>query len=121
MSDAFRRSVVDRYGGTGMFTEIGHPDLLTVAHVLARSEYPEHAEETGNAFLANWTHHMAFDAEMFTLDGDHRLHVAPEFDPAGPWLRETIVERSNERLDWPAGAALDETYLLCRNRSLDWW
>ena len=121
VSDAFRQSVVDSYGETGVFTQIDHRALLTVAHVLARSEYPEHAEDPANAFLANWTHHMAFDAKTFTLDGDYRLHVAPEFDPRDPWLRETIVDRSGERLAWPDEATLGESYLRRRNDDIDWW
>jgi putative restriction endonuclease len=121
VSEAFKQSVRDSYGGTGVFTEIGHPTLLTVAHVLARSEYPEHAEDPANALLANWTHHMAFDAETFTLDGDYRLHVAPEFDPRDPWLRETLADRDGERLAWPDEATLGESYLRRRNDDIDWW
>lgn len=121
VSDAFRQSVIDRYGGTGVFTDIDHPALLTVAHVLARSEYPEHAEDLENAFLANWTHHMAFDAETFTLDGDGRFHVAPDFQPRDPWLRETIVDRAGEQLAWPTDATLGNSYLHRRNDDIDWW
>ena len=119
VSEAFKQPVRDSYGRTGVFTEIDHPALLTVAHVLARSEYPEHAEDPENAFLANWTHHMAFDAETFTLDGDYRLHIAPEFDPRDPWLREALVDRDGERLAWPDEATLGEAYLRRRNDDID--
>ena len=121
VSEAFKESVRDSYGRTGVFTEIDHPALLTVAHVLARSEYREHAEDPTNAFLANWTHHMAFDAETFTLDGDYRLHVAPDFDPRDPWLRETISDQDGEQLAWPDEATLGESYLRRRNDDIDWW
>ena len=61
-------------------------------------------EDSAGAFLANWTHHVAVDVETVTLDGDYRLHVTPEFDPRDPrdprdpWLRETVVDRSGDRL-----------------------
>lgn len=121
ISDAFRTTVIERYGETGVFTDIDHQALLTVAHVLARSEYPEHAEDPENVFVANWTHHAAFDAEAFTLDGDYRLHVAPDFAPRDPWLRATITDRDGDRIDWSTGAELHDSYLQRRNEALDWW
>lgn len=41
--------------------------------------------------------------------------------PRDPWLRETIVDRSGERLAWPDEATLGESYLRRRNDDIDWW
>jgi len=120
VSHEFRETVFDRYGRTCALTGIESEAVLDLAHVLPRSEYPDLAEEPGNALVMNALHHRAFDAELFTLDTDRRIRVRPDFEPGHPFLRETLIRRAGERLSLPEGARLDPGYLEELNDGRSW-
>lgn len=120
VSPQFRSEVLDRYENQCVITGIRQSSLLDLAHVLPRSEYPEYAEDPRNALLLDALHHRAFDADLFTVDADHRIRASPSFDPGHPFLRESIVERQGERVSLPPNARLGEEYLEARNADLGW-
>ncbi|MFW5934816.1 MAG: HNH endonuclease [Halolamina sp.] len=121
VSESFKQSVYDRFDGRCAVTGIDHRSLLTVSHVLPRSERPDIAEDPGNALLLNWTHHFAFDAALWTFDEAGRLWVNPEYDPDDCWMRESLRARHGECLDRLRAAGVADEYLAGRNESLDWW
>ena len=121
MPAAFRNAVLDRYGHACPVSGVDHDRLLDVAHVLSWSEYPDHRTDPGNVLALSRTHHAAFDAGLFTLDGDFRLHVNPDFETEADVLRRTLVERDGERVRLPQNAPLAPDYLDRHNHRLDWW
>lgn len=121
VSEQFRTSIFEQYDGRCLLTKIDHPSLVTLAHVLPRSEYVEYAEDPRNVFVLNWTHHMAFDAGLFTFDSEYRLRVKPDFKPTDHCLRRTLLERDGDQIRFPADATLAVEYLDERNQQLDWW
>lgn len=121
VSQEFRDLVFDQYNGQCLMTEIDHPTLLTLAHVLPRSDYVEYAEDPTNAFVLNWTHHMAFDAGLFTFDADLRLRVNPDFTPRDPWLRQTLLDCDGDEIQLPPNAEIASSHIKERNQLLDWW
>lgn len=120
VSPQFRSEVLDRYQNRCTITGIQQSSLLDLAHVLPRSEYPEYAEDPENVLVTNPLHHRAFDADLFTFDSDHRIRASPSFDPGHPFLRESIVERQDERISLPPNARIGEEYLETRNSNLSW-
>lgn len=117
---AFRDAVLDRYDARCPVSSVDHPRLLDVAHVLSWSDHESLRTDPGNVVALDKTHHAAFDAGLYTLDGDFRLHVSPAFETESRLLRRTLVEQDGTRVDVPAGA-LDPANLRQRNQSLDWW
>lgn len=121
VSDAFKERVYNRFESRCVVTEISHRSLLTVSHVLDRADYPDIAEDPTNALLLNWTHHFAFDAELWTLDEAGRLWVNPEYQPDDDWMHESLRARHGERLPRLREAGVADEYLATRNEALDWW
>ncbi|MDH5020550.1 HNH endonuclease [Halobacterium rubrum] len=117
---AFRDAVLARYDTECPVSGVDHPRLLDVAHVLSWSDHESLRTAPGNVVALDRTHHAAFDAGLYTLDADFRLHVSPDFETDSDLLRRTLVERAGERVAVPNGA-LDPAYLDERNQSLDWW
>lgn len=120
VSDAFRDETLARYGHACSMTGIRAEPLLELAHVLPRSQHPELAEHPENVLILNTLHHRAFDANLFTVDTDHRIRASPSFEPGHPFLRETIVERQGERVSLPATATIRPTFLEELNAGLSW-
>lgn len=120
VSDAFREETFDRYGHACTMTGIQEDDLLDLAHILPRSHHPDLAEHPENVLVLNSLHHRAFDAALFTIDSDHRIRASPSFDPAHPFLRETILERDGDQLTFPPGTAVRPTFLEELNTGLSW-
>lgn len=120
VSEAFRTETFKRYGHACIITGIGDEPLLDLAHVLPRSERPDLAEHPENVIVLNSLHHRAFDAGLFTLDSDYRIRVSPAFDPAHPFLRETIVEPRSEKLAVPPEARIRPKFLEELNADRDW-
>lgn len=120
VSKQFHDRVFELYDEECAMTEIRGSPLVTVAHVVPRSEAIEYAEDITNVLLLNWTHHMAFDAGLFTFDKDLRIRVAPHFNPDDPHLQSTIVDREGQTLELPVGAEISKDRLRERNQSLDW-
>ena len=117
---AFRDAVLARYDTQCPVSGVDHARLLDVAHVLSWSDHESLRTAPGNVVALDRTHHAAFDAGLYTLDGDFRLHVSPEFETESSVLRRTLVEQDGERVAVPEGT-LDPANLRQRNQSLDWW
>jgi len=117
---AFRDAVLARYDSRCPVSGVDQARLLDVAHVLSWSDHESLRTAPGNVVALDKTHHAAFDAGLYTLDGDFRLHVAPAFETESPLLRRTLLEQDGDRVAVPEDA-LDPTNLRRRNESLDWW
>lgn len=117
---AFREVTLDRYGHTCPVSGVDHDRLLDVAHVLPWSEYPDYRSDMGNVLPLSKTHHAAFDAGLFTLDRNSRLHVSPTFETDSSVLRTTLLERDGQPLDQLSNSPLSASYLEKRNESLSW-
>lgn len=120
VSDAFRDNAFDRYGHACTMTGIREEDLLDLAHILPRTQDPDLAEHPENVLILNSLHHRAFDAALFTIDSDHRIRTSPFFDPAHPFLRDTILNRDGEQLAFPPDAGVRPTFLEELNTGLSW-
>lgn len=120
VSDAFRDNAFDRYDHACTITGIREEDLLDLAHILPRRQHPDLAEHPENVLVLNSLHHRAFDAALFTIDTDHRIRTSPSFDPAHPFLQETIVNRDGEQLAFPPDARVRPTFLEELNTGLSW-
>lgn len=121
VSSSFRRRVYDLYQNKCILTEMEGSPLVTLSHIVPRSDAIEFAEDITNVVLLNWTHHVAFDSGFFTFDPDHRLWVNPAFETDDPHLLETLHDRHGTKIDLPAGAELSAERIRQRNESLDWW
>jgi len=120
VSDAFREETFDRYGHACTMTGIREETLLDLAHILPRSQHPELAEHPENVLVLNSLHHRAFDAALFTIDSNHRIRTSPSFNPAHPFLRETILEREGEQLAFPSTVQVRPSFLEQLNAGLSW-
>lgn len=120
VSDAFRTETFERYDCACTMTGIEEEPLLDLTHVLSRSKRPDLAEHPENVFVLNSLHHRAFDANLFTIDSDCRIHASPSFDPAHPFLRQTIIERQGKQLSLPPGVRVRPTFLEELNTELPW-
>ena len=121
MPAAFRDAILNRYAHACPVSGVDHDCLLDVAHILPWGEYPDHRTNPGNVVVLSKTHHAAFDAGMFTLDGDFRLHVNPELDTNCDLLRRTLVDRDGSKTELPDDAPLTPSFLDQHNQQLDWW
>ncbi|WP_435365251.1 HNH endonuclease [Haloarchaeobius sp. DYHT-AS-18] len=115
----FRATVLSRYDCTCPVSDVDHPGLLDVAHVLSWADYPDHRADLSNVLPLSKTHHAAFDRELFTIDSDYRLHVNPSFETQSDILQETILDREGERLSVLDGH-VDSAFLRTYNASLEW-
>lgn len=120
VSGQFRDDMLARFDHQCVVTGIDETAVLDLAHVLARSDRPDLAEDEANVLVMNALHHRAFDADLFTLSDGQRLVVNPEFDPGHPFLRRTILDRAGEAVTLPEETIVDEAYLAERNSSLAW-
>lgn len=115
----FRATVLSRHDRTCPVSDVDHPGLLDVAHILPWSEYPEHRAVLSNVFPLSKTHHAAFDREVFTIDQDYRLRVNPSFETESYLLQRTIAEQAGEQVALP-DENLNAEYLAEHNASLAW-
>lgn len=120
VSDAFREETFKRYDHACTMTGIREDDLLDLAHILPRSHHPELAEHPENVLVLNSLHHRAFDAALFTIDSDYRIRTSPSFDPAHPFLRETILDRQGDQLAFPPTVQVRPSFLEELNTGLSW-
>jgi hypothetical protein len=120
VSDAFRADILDRYDHACTLTGIREDELLDLAHILPRSQHPDLAEHPENVLVLNSLHHRAFDAALFTIDSDYRIQASPSFDPAHPFLRETILDREGEQLSFPPTVQIRSSFLEELNTGLSW-
>lgn len=120
VSNSFRERAFDLYDHTCILTDIRESPLVTLSHVVPRSEAIEYAEDISNVVLLNWTHHMAFDSGLFTFDKDLHLWVHPQFEPSDSWLQATLHDRHGTQIELPEGAELSPQRIEERNDSLEW-
>lgn len=120
VSEAFRAEAFERYGRACTLTGIREEALLDLAHVLPRSERPELAEHPENVFVLNSLHHRAFDAHLFTIDSDYRIRASPSFEPAHPFLKETIIDRQGESIPFPRGLQPRSEFIEEMNSDIGW-
>jgi len=120
VSEAFRADILDRFDHACTLTGIREEKLLDLAHVLPRSQRPELAEHPENVLVLNSLHHRAFDAALFTIDREYRVQTSPSFDPAHPFLRETIIERDGEQLTFPPTVEIRPSFIEELNAGLSW-
>ncbi|MFC7044499.1 HNH endonuclease [Halobacteriaceae archaeon GCM10025711] len=118
---AFRTAILRRYDATCPVSGVDHDRLLDVAHVLPWSDYADLRSDPGNVLPLSKTHHAAFDAGLFTLDREFRLHVDPTFETNSDLLRRTLFANEGERVPLPETAPLSGDYLGRHNEGLDWW
>jgi|GEM_PF-1585661 len=121
ISKRFRDRVFDLYDGKCALTQMQAAPLVTLAHIVPRSDAIEYAEDIENVLLLNWTHHKAFDAGLWTLDEDLRIRVNPEFTTDDPHLRQTLIDRQGEQIELPDGATLSPDRINEHNEELDWF
>lgn len=120
VSEAFRAETFERYGHACTMTGIGEESLLDLAHILPRSQHPDLAEHAENVIVLNSLHHRAFDAALFTVDSEYRIRTSPSFEPAHPFLRETITEKEGEPIAFPPGVQVRPGFLEELNAGLSW-
>ncbi|WP_336339530.1 HNH endonuclease [Haloarcula brevis] len=120
VSDTFRTETFERYEQACTLTGIQEEALLDLAHVLPRSQRPELAEHPENVFVLNSLHHRAFDAALFTVDSEYRIRTSPSFEPAHPFLRETITEKEGEPIVFPPEVQVRPGFLEELNAGLSW-
>jgi hypothetical protein len=75
VSEGFKQDTYERVEYRCPLSGIEKPALLTISHVLSRSDHPELAEDIKNVLLLDWTHHMAFDAALWTFDELGRIWI----------------------------------------------
>lgn len=117
----FRPLVLRLYRNECLITSVDKPDLLEVAHVLSWSEHPDYRHDVDNVMVLNKLHHAAFDSGMFTLSQNYRLRVSPDFETNSKFLRQTVIEKEGEKIEFPEGATIEQDYLKNHNEKLDWW
>lgn len=120
VGSGLRSAVLNAYNGNCLISDIDHPRLLDVAHILPWSEYPEHRQSPENVILLSKLHHAAFDAQLFTIDEEFRIRNSPKFTTDSDFLRETLLEKEGERIEPPQSAELASENLREHNRSVDW-
>ena len=120
VDDAFRDEAFDRYGHSCAMTGVEEESLLDLAHILPRSQRPDLAEHPENVLVLNSLHHRAFDAALFTVDREYRIRTSPSFDPAHPFLKESIIEREGQRLSLPPNVEIQSGFLEEMNAGLSW-
>lgn len=101
VSEAFRSETFERYAHSCAMTGIQKDPLLDLAHILPRSQRPDLAEDPENVLVLNSLHHRAFDAALFAIDSHYRIRTSPAFEPAHPFLQETIIEREGDPITLP--------------------
>lgn len=120
VSEAFRAETFERYGHACAMTGIREESLLDLAHILPRSQHPNLAEHAENVLVLNSLHHRAFDAALFTVDSEYQIRTSPSFEPAHPFLRETITEKEGEAIAFPSGVQVRRGFLEELNAGLSW-
>lgn len=119
VSERFKRAAYDRYNHQCVLTGIEHSELLTVSHILGRSNHPEIAEEIGNVIILSWTHHVAFDAGLWTFDESGRIWINPNIETDSEYLNSSLIDRHGEKIE--ILTRVDSEYVERHNDELEWW
>lgn len=120
VSPQLRSAVLNAYDESCLLSDVDHPRLLDVAHILPWSEYPDHRQSPENVMVLSKLHHAAFDAHLFTIDEDFQLRSHPEFTTGSEFLRKTLLEREGERIELPRSAEVASENLKEHNQRIDW-
>jgi len=120
VSRELRSAVVEAYGKSCLLSDVDHPRLLDVAHVLPWSKYPDKRQNPENMVVLSKLHHAAFDAHLFTLDENLRVRNNPGFSTECDFLKMTLLEREGDRVELPGSASLSPDVLREHNRDVDW-
>jgi len=89
----FRKAVRDRYDDTCAFCDVDEPGLLQAGHILDWSKFEDLRGDPANGLLLCYTHHRAFDLNMFTLSDDCTVKVRPGIDTDSEFLDQTILSQ----------------------------
>lgn len=119
VSEAFKSDVYERFDQCCPLSGIEHPEMLTVSHILDRSERPDLAEDIENVLLLDWTHHMAFDGGLWTFDESGRLWIKPGFETESSSLSTSLMERHGTKID--EFSMIADKYIERNNEQLAWW
>lgn len=119
VSEKFKRQVYERFNHRCPLSHIEHSEMLTISHILSRTENQDLTEDIENIILLDWTHHMAFDAGLWTFDESGRLWVKPGFETESDFLKASLIDRHGGKVDELAMVADD--YIERHNNDLDWW
>ena len=115
----FRATALYQFDQTYAVSDVDHPALLDVAHILPWADYPEYRANLRNVLPLSKIHHAAFDRKLFTLDAEFHLQVNPQFETNSQLLRETICDRAGERISLPENT-VSPKHLKTHNASLEW-
>jgi len=116
----FRQLVRDRYDDTCLLCDVNEPGLLQAGHILPWSEYEAPRGDPANGILLCYTHHRAFDLDLFTISSEYELIVRPEYDPESEFLRRTLLEKEGDVLEFPNEGPATE-YLDKHNEDRVYW
>ncbi|WP_243645223.1 HNH endonuclease [Natrarchaeobius chitinivorans] len=115
----FRATALYQFDQTCAVSDVDHPALLDVAHILPWSDYPEYRADLQNVLPLSKIHHAAFDRRLFTIDAEFHLQVNPQFETDSQLLRETICDRAGERISLPENT-VSPKHLEAHNAVLEW-
>ncbi len=115
----FRATALYQFDQTCAVSDVDHPALLDVAHILPWSDYPEYRADLQNVLPLSKIHHAAFDRKLFTIDETYHLRVNPHFETDSQLLRETICDQAGEQLRLP-DSPISPKYLRMHNATLEW-
>lgn len=116
----FRAAVRDRYGDECLLCGISEVGLLQASHILDWSDNEAYRGDPVNGLLLCYNHHRAFDLNLFTMTGDGKVVVSPDFRPEDEFLTETLLDRSGETISLPEEPSSAE-YLEKHNERVPWW
>ncbi|WP_369335105.1 HNH endonuclease [Halobellus inordinatus] len=86
--------------------------------MLPWSEFEEPRGDIDNGILLCYTHHRAFDLELFTITEAHEVVTRPDVSGLGSFLEQTLVD--TDSVAFPEEPPSQE-YLRRRNERLEWW
>lgn len=113
-----RDTALKQYNQNCLLTGVDVLPLVDVAHILPRATHPEQGKNPDNLLVLNKLHHTAFDRGLFTIDGDKRLQVKPEFSTQNQFLDETLIQQDGEPVNFPTSATVDPGFFEARNTEL---
>ncbi len=87
--------------------------------MLSRSDHPELAEDIKNVLLLDWTHHMAFDAALWTFDELGRIWIKKGLDTESDTLRSSLISRHGEKSE--KLSLVSDNHIDRHNDDLNWW
>lgn len=119
ISAAFKRAAYDKFDHRCALTGVERQELLTVSHVLDRATHPEIAQDLENVLILDWTHHTAFDANLWTFDELGRVWINPDFDTESQYLDHSLIDRHGEKIE--SLTAVKDEYIETHNDGLEWW